>query len=344
MRALFLVHPELDHLEYQVFDGLCRILGDENVITYPRKKIYYGEIANDYILDDGKLGYTAPPEYILPRKRLEMSLEEIKVNIDIFDFVISSPRTYAKNALRELRPHITQPLAILDGEDFDAVLYDIIREFKPDVYFKREYVKENEILYQLCDVPVYPCPFAAVDNTAPKIDDIEKEYSVFSVHGNTHPMREEVTKLLLDMNIPESYIWINADFFFSKYNPYSEDDKRKVSRLDYWGYLEKIAKSKIGVSVRGWGRDTLRRWEIPLYDTLLFTHDIGIETPYPFEDGKTCIMFRNDLSDLKEKIEYYLKDENECIRIAREGHRHLLRHHTTEQRAKYLLELIRNAY
>lgn len=337
---LFLTHPELDHLEYHVFDGLCRVLGDENVITYPLKRIYYGEVADDYILDTGQKGYTAPPEYILERKKVEMGLEEIIANIDDFDFVISSPRTYAREALKVLRPHITQPLAILEGEDFDDLRWDIIRDFQPDIYFKREYV-DNSNTYALAGIPIIPCPFSAVDNTAPKVDYAQKEYSAFSVHGNTHTMREEVTKLLLDMDIPDSYVWINADFFFSKYNPYNEEDRRKVSRLDYWGYLEMIAKSKIGISVRGWGRDTLRRFEIPLYETLLFTHDIGIETPHPFEDGKTCVMFKNDLSDFKEKLEYYLQDENERIRIAREGHKHLLKYHTTEKRAAYMVECIK---
>ena len=339
-RVLFLTHPELDHLEYHIFDGLCRVLGDENVITYPLKKIYYGEVADDYILDTGDRGYTAPPEYILPRKLIHLDLDEIIATIDDFDFVISSPRTYARKALKVLRPHITQPLALLDGEDGDGILWNFVNEFKPDIYFKREYLRDNESMYLVLDIPIVPCPFAAVDNTAPKIDDTQKEYSVFSVHGNTHKMREEVTKLLLEMNIPKSYIWINADFYFSKFNPYTEEERERITRLGYYEYLKMIAKSKIGVSVRGWGRDTLRRFEIPLYETLLFTHDIGIETPHPFVDGKTCVMFKNDLSDLKEKLEYYLEDENERIRIARGGHKHLLKYHTTEKRARYLLETL----
>lgn len=342
---LFIEHMELDHLSYHIWDGLCRILGDENVVTFPFKDIYAGKTSSNYILDDGKQGYTAPPEYILPRKLLKMSIEEIISNIDDFDFVISSPRTHARNALKILRPHITQPLVILDGEDGDLVIDRLITEFKPDIYFKREYLKDKELLYSMYDIPIYPCPFAAVDNTAPAYNDSTeaKEISVFSVHGNTHPLREAVSKRLLDMNIPESYIWINSNFYFTRYNPYTEEDKHKVSRLGYWGYLEHIAKSKIGVSVRGWGRDSLRRFEIPLYETLLFTHDIGIETPYPFEDEKTCVMFKDDLSDFQEKLEYYLQDENECRRIAKAGKKHLYRYHTTRERVDWMLSKIKEA-
>lgn len=343
MKVLFIDHPELDHLSYHIWDGLCRVLGDENVVSYPRKRVFSGEVADDYVLDDGKQGYTAPPEYILPRKIVKMSMEDIIANIDDFDFVISSPRTHARNALKILRPHITQPLAILDGEDGDLVIDRLITDFKPDVYFKREYLKDKEILYSMYDIPIYPCPFAAVDNTAPAYDDCTetKEISVFSVHGNTHPLREEVSKRLLEMNIPKSYIWINSNFYFTRYNPYTEEDKQKISRLGYWGYLEHIAKSKIGVSVRGWGRDSLRRFEIPLYETLLFTHDIGIETPHPFEDGKTCVMFKNDLSDLEEKLRYYLEDDNERIKIAEAGKEHLYKYHTSVARARYVLDKLR---
>lgn len=341
-RVLFLTHPELDHLEYHIFDGLCRICGDENIVSYPLKRICYGEVADDYVLDSGQKGFTSPPEYILPRKKVEMSLEDIITNIDDFDFVISSPRTYATEALKVLRSYITQPLAILDGEDFDDLRWDIIEEFKPNIYFKREYVRDKSNTYALAGIPVLPCPFAAVDNTKPDINNDEKEISVFSVHGNTHPMRVSVTELLCKMNIPDNFVYIDINDYTCTWDiEPSQIISLSGTRLQYQNYLEKIAKSKISVSVRGWGRDSLRRFEIPLYETLLFTHDIGTVIPYPFEDGKTCVMFKNDLSDFKEKLEYYLEDENERIRIAKAGNKHLYKYHTTEARAKYVLGKMR---
>lgn len=338
-KVLFLCHPEMDHLEYHCFDGLCQICGDENIVTYPYKKIYYGETADDYTLDDGKRGYTSPPEYTLPRK----PPSPFDGNVDDFDLVIlATARRYGLWAARQIRDKITtQPFIFLEGEDYDTIRWDIIHELCPDIIFKRELRKGVHIEYppNLGDglnyhPPVYPFPFSAFTNTKPDVDDSEeaKEISVFSVHGNTFPLRVKVTELLKEMKIKNSFLYIDV-----RGTGYTWGH-----RLNYKGYLEHIAKSKIGVSVRGWGRDTLRRWEIPLYETLLFTHDIGIETPYPFEDGKTCVMFKNDLSDFKEKLEYYLQDENECIRIAKEGHRHLLEHHTTEKRAEYVVECIKH--
>jgi len=350
-KVLFLCHPEMDYLQYMIFDGLSRVLGDENVITFPYNPTYYGEIADSYILDDGKRGFTVPNESILHRKKIVKTEEEIKKEIDSFDFVISSTRTYARKALNILRPLISQPIAFLDGEDGDDVKWDLVQKYRPDYYFKREYLMEQQSEYPTAhQPPIIPCPFAAVDNTIPIVDDTEKEYSVFLVHGFTHIMRDTATKLLLEMNPPNSYIWINTDYTRDGYNPYcnkehfskaSEEILKRYSRLSYSEYLKMIAKSKIGVAVRGWGRDTLRRWEIPMYETLLFTHDIGLVEPHPFEDGKTCVMFKNDFSDFKEKIQYYLENENERIKIARAGKEHLYKYHTTEKRAAYILETIK---
>ena len=77
MKVLLLTHPELDHMGYMTYDGLCRNIGDDNVITYPPKQIYYGEIAKDYILDDGKRGFTAPPEYMTRRNKPIEKYEEL---------------------------------------------------------------------------------------------------------------------------------------------------------------------------------------------------------------------------------------------------------------------------
>lgn len=347
-KVLFLCHPEMDYLQYMIFDGLCRILGDENVITFPYNPTYYGEIADNYILDDGKRGFTAPNDSILPRKKIMKTEEEVKKEIDTFDFVISSVRSYAKRALDVLRPHISQPLAFLDGEDGDDIKWDVINRYRADYYFKREYIRGQQIKF--AQTQIIPCPFAAIDNTKPIVNDTQKEYSVFLVHGYTHIMRETSTKLLLEMNPPNSYIWINTNYYNDGFNPYgnkehfskvSEELLKKYSRLKYSEYLKMIAKSKIGVSVRGWGRDTIRRWEIPMYETLLFTHDIGLEDPHPFEDGKTCVMFKNDFSDFKEKLQYYLENENERIKIAQAGKEHLYKYHTTEKRATYILETIK---
>ena len=341
-KVLYLTHPEMCHLEYHIFNGLCEILGDENVITYPLKRIYFGEVADDYVLDSGQKGFTEPPEYILPRKKIEKSMEEIKKEVDTFDLILFSNRTYARRALDELRNLITQPLALVDGEDGDDIKWDLVRRYKPDFYFKREYLRGQQIKYPTSfQPPIIPLPFAAVDNTRPIVDDVQKEISVFSVHGFTNEMRGRATELLLSYGIPNAYVWINQDFYFSKFNPYTEEELKKTTRFGYIDFLKMIAKSKIGVAVRGWGRDTLRRWEIPMYETLLFTHDIGLEDPNPFEDGKTCVMFKNDFSDFKEKIQYYLENENERIKIARAGKEHLYRYHTTEKRVNYMLEHIK---
>ena len=104
--------------------------------------------------------------------------------------------------------------------------------------------------------------------------------------------------------------------------------------------MESIAKSKIAIAIRGWGRDTVRRWEIPAFNTMMLECDCGILAPYPFVDKITCVRFKEDLSDLIEKIIYYLKHDDERKAIATRGHEHLLKYHTNEKRAAYFLDIV----
>lgn len=343
--VLLITNYEQDHQEYMVWSGL-HALGI-NVVDFPYKKSYHGLIDDEYILDDGKRGWTAPSDYALPRKGERYDFERIVDEWDNFDAVImGNVRTHGRKAASSLRNRLgerwTQPFVIVEGEDYSDIRWDVIKELHPQMYFKREYLKNTPIRYPH-DLgywpPILPCPFSAITDTIPKVNEDEKVYSLFSVHGDTHELRKEVTRRLLDMNIPSSYIWINADFFFKKNNPYA-NDVVTPTRLNYQEYLEHVAKSRIGVSVRGWGRDTLRRWEIPLFNTLLFTHDIGLEIPNDFKDGETAVFFNSDLSDLEDKVRCYMEDEQLCKKIAKAGKEHLYRYHTAEKRVEYMLDKI----
>ena len=334
MKVLFLCHPELDIGEYCLFNGLCELLGDENVVTFPYKKIYNGQIADDYVLDDGKKGYTPPYDYMLKRNQKPQTIEEIVKNINIFDLVIlASARTYAVNALREIRSKVkfSQPLVFHESEDYEDIRFDIINEFRPTVFFKRTIRKDGKnqffenIKYNL---PIYPFPLSAIVNTAPKVDDGDKKYSVWHVQGNTFELRERIHKLLLDMNLKNSFLHFVDSFA-----------KNSSNALSYRDFMSTIAQSQIAVCSRGWSDDMQKRMEIPVYETLMFTHVRGYIEPNEFENQKHCIFYKLDLSDLVEKIGYYLQDENETRRIAKEGKNFLYKYHTSTVRAKEFIDI-----
>ena len=57
------------------------------------------------------------------------------------------------------------------------------------------------------------------------------------------------------------------------------------------------------------------------------------------EEGKHCIMF-DTKEELAEKIDYYLANEDERMKIVNSAHEHALKNHTYNTRADKFLESI----
>ena len=58
-----------------------------------------------------------------------------------------------------------------------------------------------------------------------------------------------------------------------------------------------------------------------------------------FENGKHLVLF-NDITDLKEKISYYLSKPGERKRIAAQGHDEVLQKHTYQDRIEHIINTI----
>ena len=63
-RVLVINHPESDYGAAMLWNGLCEVLGPENVYDYPAKLSYHGQVHEGYILPDGKRGLTAPLHWV----------------------------------------------------------------------------------------------------------------------------------------------------------------------------------------------------------------------------------------------------------------------------------------
>lgn len=335
MKLLYLAHPEQDYLDVFIFQGLVELLGEKNIIVYPFKKTYIGEVDKTYILPDGKTGFTAPGAYNIPRKLEKWSFDEICNRFDEFSFILlSSPRTYAVGALRDIKDRfgkIPKPLVFMDGEDGDNIRWDLIREFNPQVIFKREMTREIE--------DVYPLPFSSTVVHLPYYNELlkqEKTLNVFGLFGNTHPLRPKIVKFLIEQEIPDSCIGIDTGIL-----PWQDDRRFEIPPLkSYEEYLKSIASAKINIVIRGHGRDSVRMWEVGAFKTLMLIKDPGIIIPYPYIDKEHCIYF-NELDDLKEKIDYYLIHDEEREIISEQGLQHTINYHSNAKRAGYLLNIVK---
>ena len=335
-KVLMLAHPEMDHLAYMMYNGLYKVLGKDNLSVYPFVKHYQGGVDDWYTLDDGKRGQTAPTGYIGKHDTHERSFDDLVNNIHSFDIIyLSSARTYALKALDQFiskcgRKNLP-PIVFSEGEDYQGLhtIRAIKHKYHTLACFKREYVQSE--LDRSPDLhPLYPLPFSAIiDNIPP--DNPNKDIDVFALFGNTYPLRENIVRKILSSHLPGKYkIHVGID----RWNSSGYSTPRLVS---YKAYLDLMSRAKINIIARGWGNDTLRRFEALCFSGLVLSDNIPITTPNPFYDNQTIIYYDSNLNGFIERIEYILGADNERQRIGTTGREHCLKHHTTEARAKYFL-------
>lgn len=102
-------------------------------------------------------------------------------------------------------------------------------------------------------------------------------------------------------------------------DPYATAVEQK-GKLSYEDYFHLIARSKMGLSIRGAGFDTVRYWEIVAAKRLLVSETPYIHIPYNFEHGKHALFYQPDLSDLLNIVRTYLNDTAYCDAMVEEGY------------------------
>jgi hypothetical protein len=107
-------------------------------------------------------------------------------------------------------------------------------------------------------------------------------------------------------------------------------------------YLQILTRSKASVAPISTGYDTYRYWEIPFCGAALIAQNQYTIIPNNFEHKKNALFF-GSLKELKDILEYYFLEgnEEELLKIAENGRRHLLQYHTPQHRANYVIESIK---
>lgn len=351
-KVLMLLHYEMDHTSYMLFDGLYKVLGKDNLDIFPYINHFMGQgrVDEGYILDDKKRGWTVAPSHISTHETPEKSFEEIADNIKsgYYDIIAFSNRTYAVLALDRLIAHLGRdklpPLVLFEGEDYSDL--NTIRRLKQKYYpvasFKREYIP-SEVSRTGGDLhPLFPFPFSAITDFLAEDKQIEnKDIDVFALFGNTQQIRENIVKLIGSSDLPKKYkIHVGIDRFSNEPEKVTWSDQTRFTippLMSYKDYQEHMGRAKINIVARGWGNDSIRRFEASSYGGLVLADRLPIITPDDFIDGQHIIYYNSDLSDLIPKIEYYLNNPVERERIGKAGRDHCMKYHTTESRARYFL-------
>ena len=107
-------------------------------------------------------------------------------------------------------------------------------------------------------------------------------------------------------------------------------------------YAAYINKSKIWLATTGpCGFIGPRYFEVMMSKTLLLCNDMPLQYGDVFVDGENCVIFKNDLSDLTEKIDHFLSDREDLERVAENGYDLAVNHFTWKHMAIELIEKIK---
>lgn len=222
------------------------------------------------------------------------------------DFLLISNRSGAQIARTWITQTGRKDVAFMDGEDDITIRQDLLSLSK--VYFKREHLIGNPYPSQ-----VKPLPFAALPEEPS--DRVPIERTVFFMgHYNDHPVRKKIGERLAKMGFPiANATWPKKD------------------------YNRALRGSMIGVSVRGWGWDTYRYWEIPYFGCCLLSEVMPITIPGNFKDGEEAV-FYSDEDDLQKKLGELLNNPEHAKEIGAKGRKACLERHLSIHRAKTVLE------
>ena len=338
--VLFLDHPEADFGSAVVFLGLHQLLGGDNVVDFPFKKSFHGEV-HEYpspysravwpddlskiqpwqrpaIGAPDDIGKTGPFAWMPNLPGRAWSENEVLGGLrdKIFDFIVITPRLYNTDCLRHLTrklggPAALPPIALLDGEDYQDIRWDYVDEFKPVVYLKRELL--NNVNDSRCRVEPFP-----LASPIPERPPVEKDIDVLFLGGGTWPGRDSACNALRQAFGDKFVGGVGVHY-------------------NYPDYLDAIARAKVAVSVRGWGWDSLRRYEIPaMPGTLMVADRQPVIRPYDFNHGENVLLFE-DARSLVENVREALDNESKRAYIAALGNVHLKHFHSAKARAKQLI-------
>ena len=148
------------------------------------------------------------------------------------------------------------------------------------------------------------------------------------VEGPTRDLRDRIYDKISMKN--------EYNLYWNAHNSSSD----RISSID--AYATKINQSKIWLATTGPTKDISPRFfEVMLSKTLLFCNDMPYEYEGMFIDGENCIMYRNDLTDFDEKLDYYLNNEDERNKIISSAYNDAIKRYTWKCMADKLVSKIR---
>lgn len=324
MKILYINTSTADYVQDLTYTGLVKKFGLQNVIDYKWNKKYH-------------FPYKKYPKNIGYIEGSFFSSVFRTFNFNEIDYVfIGSCKVEAFETYVEIADKIPKnvPVIFIDGGDGNKIGIDLVAYKRPELYekalsvrpfdfiFKREYLIDRTY-----DSNVAPLPMSFNFDRLPTLPtDFKYDVSFWAVES--YSLRTKALVMLENMyDCKENGTTRNQKF--SKY-------KRKGSF-----YLQELASCKVVINIRGGGWDTMRYWETPAVGAFMLSQEPQIVIPDNFEHGKDVIFFKDDLTDLRDLCDYYLKNDVKREEIAKLGLQKMKAYHTDEKRIDYIFKTLK---
>jgi hypothetical protein len=290
-----------------LYDGCCRVLGVDHVTDFPCKPSLHGYVPE----------HLAHYPCLFTHESAEALREGVldRLSNGHYDIILFGDveRTLDRDLLRQVVQAVGDtPLFILDQEDDPQDNREAVLEYlgHPSLrgYFKREYLSCIDLGPQAFSLPfAYPDDRVPADVTQPRAEPL------FWAGHRQFGLR----RLYLGH--------LEKELGRSLEGSYTQEE-----------YVQALQSARIGLNIFGFGFDTVRYWELPANGCMLLAERLPIRVPHNFKDGESAVFF-DDLVDLSDKLNHYLSHPEEATAIARAGHAHLKRYHTSSARARQML-------
>jgi hypothetical protein len=321
MKIIYITSRDTDYLQDLTYSGLVKLLGSSSVIDYPWNKKFHLPIKKY----PKNLGYTG----------ISVRIGNVIKDIDVV--ILASVKPDVLVSYQKLMPLIGHlPLVFIDGGDWPTIggdfdrlkssyLYkDVIKQRSFDLIFKREYIEHIHGDQK----NVFPFPFSFPYQLVNKNFRMAKKFDVSFWAVESDPIRSKALSIIENKYDCRLNGTIRNQVF------------KKYKRKGIF-YLEEIAACKIVLNFRGAGWDTMRYWEVPGTSTFMISQKPAITIPDNFIDGTHVSWCSDSLDDITDRIDYYLKHEDERLQMAEKSHKHLLQYHLNTHRAEYLIKKIK---
>ena len=314
MPRILLITPEvLDYGLDVLYDGLCTLLGHQNVTDYPCKN----ELHGGRPLFKTLAHYPSAANW--PEVRLDLAEVIAKLDRREYDLLIVPNVPFYDANYHIDTAQIAQivkaagdiPICIVDeGDDLEdnrKTICDALGITELTGYFKREMIAGLDY-----GPRAFPLPYSYQDSRIP--DNIN------------HPRNEKV----FWAGLPDA----RRNFYVNRIEQLLDQDLQKSYPQEE--YAQRLQDSLIGISLPGWGYDTVRYWELPANGCLLMSEKLPTIIPYNFEDDVSAV-FVQTATEMEERLAYYLSHPEKLESVALAGYEHLKKYHTSSERARQFL-------